>query len=102
MRAPGGHRHRADHRRDFGRIAEFDALFIRETTNVNHHLYRFARRAASEGLVVIDDPDSILRCTNKIYLCRTAQRAQDGDAGASSSAARNSIVPSSNSAIRWC
>ena len=53
---------------DFGRIAEFDALFIRETTSVNHHTYRFARRAKAEGLVVMDDPDSILKCTNKIYL----------------------------------
>ncbi|MCG6966860.1 MAG: RimK family protein [Chromatiaceae bacterium] len=60
--------------RDFGRIAEFDALFIRETTNVNHYTYRFARRAASEGLVVIDDPDSILRCTNKIYLAELLNR----------------------------
>jgi glutathione synthase/RimK-type ligase-like ATP-grasp enzyme len=55
-------------RKDFGRIAEYDALFIRETTNVNHHTYRFARRAAAEGLIVIDDPDSILRCTNKVFL----------------------------------
>ena len=54
--------------RDFGRLAEFDALFIRETTAIDHHTYRFSRKAASEGLVVIDDPDSILRCTNKIYL----------------------------------
>src|SRR5690606_31180523 len=30
---------------DYGRIAEFDGLFIRETTNVNHHTFRFARRA---------------------------------------------------------
>jgi glutathione synthase/RimK-type ligase-like ATP-grasp enzyme len=60
--------------RDFGRIAEFDALFIRETTNVNHHTYRFAQRAAAEGLVVIDDPDSILRCTNKIYLAELLAR----------------------------
>ena len=60
--------------RDFGRIAEFDALLIRETTNVNHHTYRFAHRAASEGLVVIDDPDSILRCTNKIYLSELLTR----------------------------
>ena len=30
---------------DFGRLAEFDALFIRETTQVNHHTYRFASRA---------------------------------------------------------
>lgn len=54
--------------RDFGRLAEFDALFIRETTAMNHHSYRFARRAEKEGLVVIDDPTSILRCTNKVYL----------------------------------
>jgi glutathione synthase/RimK-type ligase-like ATP-grasp enzyme len=53
---------------EFGRLAEFDALFIRETTSVNHHTYKFARKAKAEGLVVIDDPDSILKCTNKIYL----------------------------------
>jgi glutathione synthase/RimK-type ligase-like ATP-grasp enzyme len=52
---------------DFGRIAEFDALFLRETTSVNHYTYRFARRAEAEGLVVIDDPQSIVRCTNKVY-----------------------------------
>ncbi|MGF1508909.1 MAG: RimK family protein [Myxococcota bacterium] len=51
----------------FGRIGEYDALLIRETTAVNHHTYRFARRAEAEGLVVIDDPDSIVRCTNKVY-----------------------------------
>jgi glutathione synthase/RimK-type ligase-like ATP-grasp enzyme len=54
-------------REDYGRIAEFDALFIRETTAVNHHTYRFARRAEAEGMVVIDDPRSIVRCTNKVY-----------------------------------
>ncbi|MEJ2464741.1 MAG: RimK family protein [Candidatus Thiodiazotropha sp.] len=55
-------------KRDFGRLAEFDALFIRETTRIDHHTYRFARKAAGEGMVVIDDPESILRCTNKIFL----------------------------------
>ena len=55
-------------KKDFSRIGEFDALFIRETTSVNHHTYKFARRAQSEGLVVIDDPESILRCSNKVYL----------------------------------
>ena len=53
---------------DYARLAEFDALFIRETTSVHHHTYRFARRASAEGMVVLDDPDSILRCTNKVYL----------------------------------
>jgi glutathione synthase/RimK-type ligase-like ATP-grasp enzyme len=55
-------------RQDFARLAEFDALFIRETTAVNHHTYLFAKKAESEGLVVIDDAASILRCTNKVYL----------------------------------
>ena len=59
---------------DFSRLAEFDALFIRETTNVNHYTYRFARKAAAEGLVVIDDPDSILKCTNKVFLAEILQR----------------------------
>lgn len=49
-------------------IGEFDALFIRETTAVDHGTYRLSRRAATEGLVVIDDPISILRCTNKVFL----------------------------------
>jgi glutathione synthase/RimK-type ligase-like ATP-grasp enzyme len=53
---------------DFDRLPEFDALFIRETTAVNDHTYRFARKAQREDLVVMDDPDSILRCSNKIYL----------------------------------
>jgi glutathione synthase/RimK-type ligase-like ATP-grasp enzyme len=53
---------------DIHRIAEFDALFIRETTGVNHYTFRFAQRAAAEGLVVIDDSDSIIKCTNKVYL----------------------------------
>ncbi len=55
-------------RRDYGRLAEYDALFIRETTRMDHYTYKFARKAESEGMVVIDDPDSILRCTNKVYL----------------------------------
>lgn len=55
-------------RDDFGRVGEFDALFIRTTTFVNHYTYRFARRAAAEGLAVIDDPVSIARCTNKVYM----------------------------------
>jgi glutathione synthase/RimK-type ligase-like ATP-grasp enzyme len=55
-------------RRDYLRLAEFDGLFIRATTNIDHYTFRFAKRAENEGLVVIDDCASILRCTNKIYL----------------------------------
>jgi glutathione synthase/RimK-type ligase-like ATP-grasp enzyme len=59
---------------DIERLPGFDALFIRDTTNVNHYTYRFARRAQSEGLVVIDDPESILRCSNKVYLWELLSR----------------------------
>lgn len=55
-------------RNDYTRLAEYDGLFIRETTATDNHTYRFAHRAEKEGMVVIDDPTSILRCTNKIFL----------------------------------
>tara|TARA_R110001599_G_scaffold353826_1_gene599313 strand:- start:93519 stop:95012 length:1494 start_codon:yes stop_codon:yes gene_type:complete len=54
--------------RDYLRLSEYDGLFIRTTTNIDHYTYRFAKKAESEGLVTIDDSNSILRCTNKIYL----------------------------------
>lgn len=82
-------------KKDFSRLAEFDALFIRETTAINHHTYLFAKKAESEGMVVIDDSMSILRCTNKVYLAdllhmhdiptprtHTLQRADLADIGA--------------------
>ena len=55
---------------DYMRLPEFDGLFIRETTGIDHHTYRFAKKAEAEGMVVLDDPTSILRCTNKIYLAK--------------------------------
>ncbi len=61
---------------DYDRIGEFDALFIRETTAVNHHTYRMARRAQSEGLAVLDSPDSILKCANKVYLTELLRNAK--------------------------
>ena len=59
---------------DYARLAEFDGLFIRETTSVNHHTYKFARGAAAQGLEVIDDPESILKCTNKVFLAELLHR----------------------------
>lgn len=55
-------------KKDYLRLAEFDALFIRETTALDHHTYRFAKKAENEGMPVIDDANSIQRCTNKVYL----------------------------------
>lgn len=61
-------------RGDLARLAQFDGLFIRDNTFINHYTYRFSRRAAAVGLVVIDDPDSILRCNNKVYLAELLAR----------------------------
>jgi glutathione synthase/RimK-type ligase-like ATP-grasp enzyme len=61
---------------DFSKIPEFDALFIRDTTAVNHYTYRFAQRAQAEGLEVIDDPQSIVKCTNKVYLAELLIKAK--------------------------
>ncbi|MDH3560493.1 MAG: RimK family protein, partial [Gammaproteobacteria bacterium] len=55
-------------KKDYIRLPEYDGLFIRETTAVDHHTYMFAKKAETEDMVVIDDSSSILRCTNKIYL----------------------------------
>ncbi|MBB6251538.1 RimK family protein [Nitrospirillum iridis] len=55
-------------RRDYRHLARFDGLFIRETTAVPHHTFRFARKAEALGIPVVDDATSILRCTNKVYL----------------------------------
>jgi len=60
-------------RRQFAELAEFDGLFIRETTSIENHTYRFARRAVQEGMPVIDDPVSMIRCTNKIFLVELLQ-----------------------------
>lgn len=54
--------------RDLPRLMEFDALFIRETTRLDNHTFRFALKADRSGMVVIDDPESIRRCCNKVYL----------------------------------
>jgi len=53
---------------DFASLLEYDSLFIRETTAINHHTYRMAHKAESEGIPVLDDPQSIIRCCNKVFL----------------------------------
>lgn len=60
--------------KDYLRLPEYDGLFIRTTTAINHYTYRFAKRAEAEDMVVIDDSTSILRCTNKIYLADLFRR----------------------------
>jgi glutathione synthase/RimK-type ligase-like ATP-grasp enzyme len=55
-------------RKQLAELPEYDGLFIRETTSIDNHTYRFARRAWQEGMPVIDDPISMIRCTNKVFL----------------------------------
>jgi glutathione synthase/RimK-type ligase-like ATP-grasp enzyme len=55
-------------RQDYATLLEYDALFIRETTAINHHTFRFAHKAESEGIPCIDDTQSIIRCCNKVFL----------------------------------
>jgi len=60
---------------DSARLMEFDALFIRQTTAVNHITYRLAQAAKQADMVVIDDPSSIIRCTNKVFLKELQDRS---------------------------
>ena len=53
---------------DSTRLMEFDALFIRATTSLHHYTFHLAQKARQNDMVVIDDPLSIIRCTNKVYL----------------------------------
>jgi glutathione synthase/RimK-type ligase-like ATP-grasp enzyme len=50
------------------RLPEFDGLFNRASPEVNGSVYEFVRRAESLGMPVIDDPESILKCLNKVYM----------------------------------
>ena len=50
------------------RLPEFDALFNRASPEVDGVVYEFVRRAESMGMPVVDDPESILRCLNKVYM----------------------------------
>ncbi len=59
---------------DLARLPEFDALFIRTLTGISCPSFAFAQRAASLDIPVIDDPESITRCSNKVYLHELFQR----------------------------
>lgn len=56
------------------RLMEFDALFIRTTTSLNHYTFHLSQKAKQNGMAVIDDPQSIIRCTNKVYLTELLEK----------------------------
>ncbi|MBP6917745.1 MAG: RimK family protein [Legionellaceae bacterium] len=57
-------------------LPEYAGLFIRTSPAANHYTYQFSRRAAQENLVVIDDPQSIVKCRNKVYQAVAFQNHQ--------------------------
>ncbi|MDR1756189.1 MAG: RimK family protein [Culturomica sp.] len=59
---------------DSARLMEFDSLFIRCTTALNHVTFHLSQKASLSDMVVIDDPLSIIRCTNKVYLSELLER----------------------------
>lgn len=61
--------------RDLSRLSSFDALFIRQSTEVNNEAYAFARKAQQEGLALVDMPDAILKCCNKVFMAEALQNA---------------------------
>lgn len=61
--------------KDLSRLSSFDALFIRQSTEVNNEAYAFSRKAQQEGIAIIDYPDAILKCCNKVYMAEALQNA---------------------------
>ena len=63
-----GHSFEFIFKEDIPEIPEYDALFIRATTDPGNSAYIASRLAEQSGLKVIDDPHSIRTCSNKAIL----------------------------------
>jgi glutathione synthase/RimK-type ligase-like ATP-grasp enzyme/gamma-glutamyl:cysteine ligase YbdK (ATP-grasp superfamily) len=59
---------------EIARLGDYDALFIRTLTGLNEPAFRFAARAEALGKPVIDDTQSIIRCSNKVFLHELLKR----------------------------
>lgn len=53
---------------DYASLLEFDALLIRATTSIENYTFQFAYKAAAEDIPCIDDVESIIKCSNKVFL----------------------------------
>lgn len=69
----GVHMHRLD-LGDISRLGDYDALFIRALTGLNLPAFRWASRAEALDMPVIDDTQSIIRCSNKVFLHELLER----------------------------
>ena len=61
---------------ELDRLGEYDALFIRTLTGVREPSFQFALRAEMLDMPVIDDPQSIIRCSNKVFLEELLRREE--------------------------
>lgn len=61
--------------KDLSRLSAFDALLIRQSTEVNNDAYAFARKAQQEGIALVDYPDAILKCCNKVFMAEALENA---------------------------
>ena len=61
--------------KDLSRLTAFDALFIRQSTEVNNEAYAFARKAQQEDIAIMDYPDAILKCCNKVFMAEALENA---------------------------
>lgn len=57
------------------RLSAFDALFIRQSTEVNNPAYAFSRKAQQEDIAIIDYPDAILKCCNKVFMAEALKHS---------------------------
>jgi len=61
---------------DLRKLPEYDALFIRALTGVSEPAFQFALRAEALDMPVVDDPQSIIRCGNKVFLEELLRREE--------------------------
>jgi glutathione synthase/RimK-type ligase-like ATP-grasp enzyme/gamma-glutamyl:cysteine ligase YbdK (ATP-grasp superfamily) len=59
---------------DLDKLGEYDALFIRALTSVSTPAFQFALRAEALDMPVVDDSQSIIRCSNKVFLDELLRR----------------------------
>ncbi|MCS7095836.1 MAG: RimK family alpha-L-glutamate ligase [Candidatus Bathyarchaeota archaeon] len=69
-----GHEFEFIFRNDLSEIPSYDAVFIRATTDPLYTSYVVSKTAWELGLKVIDDPESIRICANKIHQYRLFER----------------------------
>ena len=55
-------------------LDSLSGLFIRDLTQPGNHAFQAARKAEELGIPVIDDPTSIVRCENKVFIHHLLER----------------------------